>query len=75
LILIVRGRAHFPDEIGATIHENTRGRCATIVPEEGTEQLVVIIEVKRRAGRFDEGVSADAVGSEGDVGGQEVVDL
>ena len=67
----------FPNEIGATIHENTRGRCGTLVPEEGTEQLVVIIiEVKRRASRFDEGVSADeAVGSEGVVGGQEVVDL
>ncbi len=48
-LLIVYGRNHSPDDIEATIQEITRGRCAAIaVPDGGTEQLVVIIEVKQR---------------------------
>ena len=48
-LLIVYGRNHSPDDIEATIQEITPGRCAAIaVPDEGTEQLVVIIEVKNR---------------------------
>jgi long-chain fatty acid adenylyltransferase FadD28 len=41
--------------IEATIQEITRGRCAAIaVPDEGTEQLVVIIEVKKRGDSDEE---------------------
>jgi fatty acid CoA ligase FadD28 len=55
-LLIVYGRNHSPDDIEATIQEITGGRVAAIaVPDEGMEQLVVIIEVKRR-GDSDEDV-------------------
>ena len=50
-LLIVYGRNHSPDDIEATSQEITGGRVAAIaVPDEGSEQLVVIVEVKRRAG-------------------------
>jgi long-chain fatty acid adenylyltransferase FadD28 len=53
-LLIVYGRNHSPDDIEATIQEITLGRCAAIaVPDEGTEKLVVIIEIKKR-GNSDE---------------------
>jgi long-chain fatty acid adenylyltransferase FadD28 len=54
-LLIVYGRNHSPDDIEATIQEITRGRCAAIaVPDEGTEQLVVIIEVRKRGESHEE---------------------
>jgi long-chain fatty acid adenylyltransferase FadD28 len=54
-LLIVYGRNHSPDDIEATIEEITRGRCAAIaVPDEGTEQLVVIAEVKKRGESHEE---------------------
>jgi long-chain fatty acid adenylyltransferase FadD28 len=49
-LLIVYGRNHSPDDIEATSQEITGGRVAAIaVPDEGSEQLVVIAEVKRRS--------------------------
>ena len=54
-LLIVYGRNHSPDDIEATIQEITRGRCAAIaVPDDGTEKLVVIIEVKKRGDSDEE---------------------
>ena len=54
-LLIVYGRNHSPDDIEATIQEITGGRCAAIaVPDEGTEKLVVIIEVKKRGESHEE---------------------
>lgn len=48
-LLIVYGRNHSPDDIEATSQEITGGRVAAIaVPDEGVEQLVVIVEVKKR---------------------------
>lgn len=48
-LLIIRGRNHFPEDIEATVQEITRGRVAAIsVPVNSTEQLVTIIEVKKR---------------------------
>lgn len=48
-LLIVRGVNHYPDDIEATIQEITGGRVAAIaVEEDRTEQLVAIIEVKKR---------------------------
>jgi fatty acid CoA ligase FadD28 len=48
-LLIVYGRNHAPDDIEATISEITGGRAAAIaVPEDGMEQLVVVMEVKKR---------------------------
>jgi fatty acid CoA ligase FadD28 len=55
-LLIVYGRNHSPDDIEATIQEITGGRVAAMaVPDEGIEQLVVVIEVKKR-GNSDEDV-------------------
>lgn len=48
-LLIVRGVNHYPDDIEATIQEITGGRVAAIaVEEDRAEQLVAIIEVKKR---------------------------
>jgi fatty acid CoA ligase FadD28 len=53
--LIVYGRNHSPDDIEATIQEITRGRCAAIaVPDDGTEKLVAIIELKKRGDSDEE---------------------
>lgn len=53
-LLIVYGRNHSPDDIEATIQDITKGRVAAIaVPDDGMEQLVVVMEVKKR-GESDE---------------------
>lgn len=54
-LLIVDGRNHSPDDIEATIQEITGGRCAAIaVPNDLSEQLVAIIELKRRGTSAEE---------------------
>jgi len=54
-VLIVDGRNHYPDDIEATIQEITRGRVAAIsVPNERSEQLVVIVELKKRGSSAEE---------------------
>jgi fatty acid CoA ligase FadD28 len=54
-LLIVYGRNHSPDDIEATIQAITRGRCVAIaVPEDGTEKLVAIAELKNRGEARDE---------------------
>lgn len=46
-LLVVYGSNHYPDDIEATIHEITGGRVAAIsVPDDQTEQLVAIVEVR-----------------------------
>ena len=53
-LLIVDGRNHYPDDIEATIQEITGGRVAAIsVPNDRSEQLVAIVELKKR-GSSDE---------------------
>lgn len=48
-LLIVDGKNHYPDDIEATIQEITGGRVAAIaVPDESTENLVAIVEMKSR---------------------------
>jgi long-chain fatty acid adenylase/transferase FadD26 len=48
-LLIVDGRNHYPDDIEATIQEITGGRVAAIsVPDDRSEQLVAIVELKKR---------------------------
>jgi long chain fatty acid CoA FadD26 len=50
-LLIVDGRNHYPDDIEATIQEITGGRVAAIsIPDDRTEQLVAIVELKKRGG-------------------------
>ncbi|MGH3633356.1 MAG: AMP-binding protein, partial [Mycobacterium sp.] len=54
-LLIVDGSNHYPDDIEATIQEITGGRVAAIsVPNDRTEQLVAIIEVKKRGESAEE---------------------
>ncbi|MCW2689671.1 MAG: acyl-CoA synthetase [Mycobacterium sp.] len=54
-LLIVDGSNHYPDDIEATIQEITRGRVAAIsVPNDRTEQLVAIVELKKRGNSDDE---------------------
>jgi len=57
-LLIIYGRNHSPDDIEATVQEITRSRAAAIaVPDAGTEQLVVVLEVKMRGG-YEKGATA-----------------
>ncbi len=50
-LLIVDGRNLYPDDIEGTVGEVTRGRVAAIsVPDNATESLVTVAEVKNRAG-------------------------
>ena len=54
-LLIVDGRNHYPDDIEATIQEITGGRAAAIsVPNDRTEQLVAIVELKKRGSSDEE---------------------
>ena len=57
-LLIVDGRNHYPDDIEATIQEITGGRVAAIsIPDDRSEQLVAIVELKKR-GSSDEEVES-----------------
>src|SRR3984885_14903299 len=48
-LLIVDGRNHYPDDIEATIQEITGGRAVAIsIPNDRSEQLVAILELKKR---------------------------
>jgi long-chain fatty acid adenylase/transferase FadD26 len=48
-LLIVDGRNHYPDDIEATTQEISGGRVAAIsIPDDRTERLVVIVEMKDR---------------------------
>lgn len=48
-LLIIYGQNHAPDDIEGTVQAITRGKAAAIaVPFDGTEQLVVVIETKKR---------------------------
>jgi acyl-CoA synthetase (AMP-forming)/AMP-acid ligase II len=54
-LVIVRGTNHYPDDIEATIQEITGGRVAAIsVQDDRSEQLVAIIEVKKRGDTEEE---------------------
>ena len=49
------GRNHYPDDIEATVQEITGGRVAAIsIPDDRTEQLVAIVEVKKRGDSEEE---------------------
>ena len=52
---IVDGRNHNPDDIEATIREITGDRVAAIsVPNDRIEQLVAIVEIKKRGSSEDD---------------------
>jgi len=61
-LLIVDGRNHYPDDIEATTQEITGGRVAAIsVPDDRTERLVVIVEMKNRGSSDEEDLRLRAV--------------
>jgi fatty acid CoA ligase FadD28 len=80
-VLIVYGRNHFPDDIEATIQKVTPGRCAAIsVPDDQTEKLVAIIEVRNRGDSQDTkeklaGVTSDVTSAISTSHGLSVADL
>jgi fatty acid CoA ligase FadD21 len=81
-LLIIRGRNHYPEDIEATIQEITRGRVAAIsVPLNSTEQLVTIIELKKRGDSTEEtmhlldGVKSDVTSAISNAHGVNVGDL
>jgi len=54
-LLIVDGRNHYPDDIEATTQEISGGRVAAIsIPDDRTERLVVIAEMKNRGASDEE---------------------
>jgi long-chain fatty acid adenylase/transferase FadD26 len=54
-VLIVDGRNHYPDDIEATTQEISGGRVAAIaIPDDRTERLVVIAEMKNRGSSEEE---------------------
>jgi fatty acid CoA ligase FadD21 len=67
-LLIIRGRNHYPEDIEATIQEITQGRVAAIsVPVDSTEQLVTVIEMKKKRGEHSEDVLQRLSGVKSDV--------
>ena len=67
-LLIIRGRNHYPEDIEATIQEITQGRVAAIsVPVDSTEQLVTVIEMKKKRGEPSEDVLQRLSGVKSDV--------
>jgi fatty acid CoA ligase FadD28 len=60
-LLIIYGRNHSPDDIEVTVQEISGGRVAAIgVPVDGIEQLVMIIEAKKRGASDEEARAAFA---------------
>ncbi|OBK41758.1 acyl-CoA synthetase [Mycobacterium sp. 1245111.1] len=54
-LLIIRGRNHYPEDIEATIQQIAQGRVAAIsVQMDSSEQLVTVIEVKKKRGEASE---------------------
>jgi fatty acid CoA ligase FadD21 len=81
-LLIIRGRNYYPEDIEVTVHEITRGRVAAIsVPLDSTENLVTIIELKKRGDSSEEathwlnGVKSDVTSAISNAHGLSVGDL
>ncbi|CPR10640.1 acyl-CoA synthetase [Mycobacterium bohemicum DSM 44277] len=54
-LLIIRGRNHYPEDIEATVQEITGGRVAAIsVPVSSSEELVTVVELKKRGGSAED---------------------
>ena len=81
-LLIIRGRNYYPEDIEVTVQEITRGRVAAIsVPLDSTENLVTIIELKKRGDSSEEathwlnGVKSDVTSAISNAHGLSVGDL
>jgi fatty acid CoA ligase FadD21 len=67
-LLIIRGRNHYPEDIEATVQQIAQGRVAAIsVPVDSTEQLVTVIEVKKKRGEAHEDLRHRLTGVRSDV--------
>jgi fatty acid CoA ligase FadD28 len=78
-VVIVHGRNHYPDDIEATIQPITGGRVAAVsVPVNGTEQLVVIVELAPGGGFKEDGIGileSDVLSAVSESHGLAVADL
>ncbi|OBF28316.1 acyl-CoA synthetase [Mycobacterium sp. ACS1612] len=81
-LLIIRGRNHYPEDIEATVQQITGGRVAAIsVQVNSTEELVTVIELKKRgdsdeeAMRWLSGVKSDVTSAISNLHGLSVGDL
>jgi fatty acid CoA ligase FadD21 len=81
-LLIIRGRNHYPEDIEATVQQITGGRVAAIsVQVNSTEELVTVIELKKRgdsdeeAMRWLSGVRSDVTSAISNLHGLSVGDL
>ncbi|MDT5078548.1 MAG: fatty acid CoA ligase FadD21 [Mycobacterium sp.] len=81
-LLIIRGSNHYPEDIEVTVQEITGGRVAAIaVPVNSTENLVTIIELKKRGASDEEalrwlsGVKSDVTSAISNAHGLNVGDL
>jgi fatty acid CoA ligase FadD21 len=73
-LLIVRGRNHYPEDIEATVQEITGGRVAALaVPVNSTEELVTVVELKKRTDL--NGVKSDVTSAISNAHGLNVGDL
>ncbi len=67
-LLIIRGRNHYPEDIEATVQQIAQGRVAAIsVQVDSTEQLVTVIEVKKKRGEASEDLATRLSGVRNDV--------
>jgi fatty acid CoA ligase FadD21 len=67
-LLIIRGRNHYPEDIEATVQQIAQGRVAAIsVQVDSTEQLVTVIEVKKKRGEAGEDLRHRLSGVRSDV--------
>ena len=80
-LLIICGRNHYPEDIEATVQEITHGRVAAIsLPLNGTDQLVTIVELKKRDDSDEEtrrlaGIRSTVTAAVANVHGLNVSDL
>lgn len=81
-LLIIRGSNHYPEDIEVTVQAITGGRVAAIaVPVKSTENLVTIIELKKRgdspeeATRWLDGIKSDVTSAISNAHGVNVADL
>jgi fatty acid CoA ligase FadD21 len=81
-LVIIRGRNHYPEDIEATVQEITGGRVAAIsVPVNGTEELIAVIELKKRGDSNEEetgwlsGIKSEVTSAISNAHGLNVADL
>jgi fatty acid CoA ligase FadD21 len=81
-LLIIRGSNHYPEDIEATVQGITGGRVAAIsVPVNSTENLVTVIELKKRGDSYEDamrwlsGVKSDVTSAISNAHGLTVGDL